>query len=193
MLEPPAKGRGGLLFQPCMGFTKGPEEQWLNRAWKGGWALSALRGGEGSPSQRAACAKATWPSIGHVARAGNGKDHRTPPGMAAPPSWPLPVLEGLGLAYPGITREPEWPVQIDIAWPGATCCPLAKGQGGILLERAGLLCCPRKTSKCWAPREGGQPGQWLHTACSGHRPSPVPSARSCAGFPVSSEPRSSCP
>lgn len=150
MLELPANGRGGLLFQ-LHGVHRSPRGAVAEQGLGGRLGfVSPERQGSEPLTERAACAKATWPSIGHMAHAGYEKDHRTSPGMAAPPSWPLPVLEGLGLAYPGITHEPEWPVQTEVAWPGAstTCCPLAKGQGVILLERAGLLCCPCKTSKC---------------------------------------------
>lgn len=100
MLESPANGRRVCCFGPAWGWglTDGPEEQWLNRAGKGGWGVSALTGREGRPSQRAQHARTTWLMLD---REGSGGA----PWGVAPPSWPLPVLEALVLGCPGVTCE----------------------------------------------------------------------------------------
>lgn len=113
MLEPPANGRGGLLFQPCMGFTEGPEEQWLNRAWEGGWALSALRGREGSPSQREQhVQRPPGPASGMWHMLGMGKITERPLGWRLHPrgpclcwrAWAWPT-QGTPMNQSGLCRQ----------------------------------------------------------------------------------------
>lgn len=94
MLEPPAKGRGGLLFQPCMGFTEGPGEQWLNRAWEGGWAVSPERQGREPLT-------VTWPSVGTGHMLGMGKITERPLGWRLHPRGPCLCWR----AWPGLPRD----------------------------------------------------------------------------------------